>query len=488
MTALLNLYKTGMVTTNQGSFYNTQSDELKALVSQHTAGLIADRNKYSALAFTPITDPHKFLIVRGLLATGKARDPEQDELEWDIIVETLKGIRISAVLRWFVNDIAAHNEKTGTRRLNNSRAKRLGRYLWEQASPFQVMKYAAKFKQIIVHGHIPFTVGEIEKQELHRYLTGKIKKAEDVQHSQSLKNYMKAIEGDREALKKLPFDQAQWVATEVLKIDLADYRQNTAAKSEVTTSTEKLRLHAQTGGTTEVNWRQYDLMALIRYGREHLSEWDALFSTIQSKAKSVSARLTLPNGVGVIIDNSLSMYGSSERKGYPIAFAEAIMRIFLANETPVNVWLSHDVDYVTKPLMASGDSDLRTPIAKAIAAGCKHIVIVSDGYENGSEGSVNQISKLKIVRQSGIKFHHLNPVGAAEVGGQRSLGESILPLAISGIEQISSAAMLRAFEASASAFQGYLSDIFAALESRDFGAARAIAQFKNQPVRLLGDM
>jgi hypothetical protein len=47
--------------------------------------------------------------------------------------------------------------------------------------------------------------------------------------------------------------------------------------------------------------------------------------------------------------------------------------------------------------------------------------------------------------------------------------------------------MLRHFEASPNLFTEYLRDIFSAIEAGDWQKATAIAQFKNQPVKLLGE-
>jgi len=181
----------------------------------------------------------------------------------------------------------------------------------------------------------------------------------------------------------------------------------------------------------------------------------------------------------------LSMIGTGTRKGYPLAFSEAIMRLMLANQTPVQVWLCRKVDYLQEPLMASGATDLRTPVAKAIQAGCKQILILSDGYENCAAGSLDQITNLKAVKQSGIKFHHINPV-MSEQGGGRSLGSTIQPLTISGLDQLSSAAFLKQFESTPESFTGFLQSIFDKIEAGQIKAAKDIACFKDQPVQLLG--
>lgn len=484
---LLTLFKTCLVATNQGSFYNKQSEELAMLVQQHSTALVSDRNLYTAIAFTAINDANKLMIVRGLLATGNARNPEQNDLEWNAIVAILDSIRISAVLRFFL-EITESNKEAGAKRLNNSRIKRLGRYLWLTAKPYQVIKYAKKYEQILRRSHIAPTEGELIHAELYRWVSGKLKHSSDVLYSKDLRNYLLAKEGDREALKKLPLDQAQGIATNILGIDLESFRTEIANESTVS-STEKMRLQAQTDGATEINWRNYDLMQLIRYGRDHQLQWNEIYPIIQAKAKEISSKIQLPQDVALIVDTSLSMIGSGKRKGYPIAFAEAIMRIFLANETPIELWLTReDEQNIHRPLMASGATDLRTPLARAILAGKKHIVIVSDGYENQSENSINQIANLKVVKAAGIKIHHINPVSASEIGGVRSLGETIYPLAISGLEQIPVAGMLKHFESSIATFESFLRDIFRAIEAEDYQQAFAIATFQSQPIKLLGEL
>ena len=93
-------------------------------------------------------------------------------------------------------------------------------------------------------------------------------------------------------------------------------------------------------------------------------------------------------------------------------------------------------------LTAAGATDLRRPLARALAARPDLVVILSDGYENVTAGGVAQIMATRAVRESGIAVVHLNPVAAVEAAGVRKLADSLPTYGVAGPEQISISLLL----------------------------------------------
>jgi len=164
-----------------------------------------------------------------------------------------------------------------------------------------------------------------------------------------------------------------------------------------------------------------------------------------------------------------------------VAFAEAIMRIFLAHQKRVKVALTNSRS-LSKPIMATGASDIRLPVAKLIADGAKVIVIISDGYEN--QGHLDDV--VKAAKRFGVTFYHINPVTAVESGVARSFSDEVKPLVVSGIEQLPAAGIIDQLCQNPKSLEQYIDGIYEAFKSGQIQQARDLATFKNQPINLLG--
>lgn len=467
--------------TNIGkeTFYNTKKEQLAQLMELHTNLILNNRRYYSLTGLLPINDFSKMMILRGLLATGRNRVAEDEDLEWNLIQAIVDELPITRLLRFFVEEIANNNEETGGKRLNNSRVRRLGQRIWNKANAYQVIKYRDKYKTVVRHCRLkPSNSPTEDKLELQNWLFGKIKQANQVAKCDLLRQRLLATKGNKNALMKLPLDVAEGIALDKFKMSkdefmLAFSQKGKGSKKEV------MRSRSQTGAEIAIDFSKYDLLELIRYAQNHHEEWMEIYPHIQKAASELAINLVLPPKVALVIDNSLSMKGKKTRKNYPIAFAEAITRICLATESKVKVWFTHPIKLDRGVLRVSGATDLRLPLAKAITSQPNIVIIISDGYENQSSGTVSAILETKAVKNSGINFYQINPVAATESeGATRSLASGIKLMAMADIKQFPLALLLSQVAQDSDLLITHLDQVYKALQSGNIRQAKAIARLK----------
>lgn len=413
--------------TGQATFYNAKQEQEAALARLHTAALADNRRIYALSALLPINDRSKQLILLNLLISG--RQTQNADKEWQIIQAIAQTLPFNRLLNLF-----GEIQQLG---VNNARTRRLGKWLWDRyGDAYRAIKYRAKFRAVLRHCHIP-EGNNPAKAELHRWIFGKLSKAELVLHNPLLAARLSAA-NDYESLFVLPFDIARDIAVCQHQRPVAEFTQEFAARGKLT---RKEQLRAQATAEVEVNYHKFSLLELLRHLYQHLAEWAAIAPVLETKANSLAAQLNLPSKVALVIDNSQSAIGAKERLYYPLAVIEAIARICLAVKSS-----TVQAFYVGEPLngswlKAAGGTEIRKPLAQAIASRPDLVLILSDGYENTSAGSIAQILNTTAVRNSGIAFIHLNPVAAAETGGVKKLAD-IPTFGLSAPEQFPLIALL----------------------------------------------
>lgn len=414
--------------TGQATFYNTKEESVAALSQLHTAALAENRRIYALSALLPVNDRSKQLVLLNLLIAGRQR--QDAELEWQLIQAVAQTLPFNRILNLFVE-----LQEYG---VNNARTRRLGNWLWNHyGDAFRVIKYRSKFRALLRHCHIK-EGSNPKRAELHRWIFGKLSKPEQVQHNPLLASRLAAVR-DYEAVFALPFDIARDIAVCQHQRKAEEFTREFAQRGKLT---RKEELRAQATAGVEVDYRKFSLLELLRHLYQHPPMWERIAPVLDDKAQKLAQPLSLPPKVALVVDNSQSAIGSSERLYYPLAVIEAIARICLAVK-------NSDVQafYVGEPingswLKASGGTELRKPLAAALASRPDLVLILSDGYENTSAGSVAQLLNTKAVRSSGIAIIHLNPVSAAESSGVRRLADGVPTFGLSLPEQLPLCALL----------------------------------------------
>ena len=96
------------------------------------------------------------------------------------------------------------------RKVNNARTRGLGRWVWGQVDAYRAIKYRDKVRAVLRHCHIP-EGDDPARAELHRWVFGKLTRADEVAHNPKLASRLRAG-SDYRALFDLPFDIARDIA------------------------------------------------------------------------------------------------------------------------------------------------------------------------------------------------------------------------------------------------------------------------------------
>jgi hypothetical protein len=471
--------------TGQATFYNSREEQVAALEALHGRMLAEQRETYGLSALLPINDRNRQLVLANLLAAPQGRvDPD---LEWRVVMAIAEQLPFNRLLDGFLALEA-----------NNARVRRLGRWIWERADAYRVIKYREKLRRVLRHCHIA-EGDDPAKAELHRWAFGRVRKASDVLHCELLDARLRAVH-DPEALYTLPFDVARDLAVSQHKLDVKAFTEAYAERGRLT---RKEGLRAAARADVAVDFRRYNLLELLQHRFRQPETAEGMADALEAAARKAAAGLRLPGKVALVVDNSASALGSGERLYQPIAAIEAAVRMYLAVPgTEVRVFTSGPAfagvsgatvrdNAAPMPrdaaLRAEGASDLATPLAAALAWRPRAIVILSDGYENAPAGGVARLLQLPVVRASGIAMVHLAPVVAAESGGVRRLAPELPSYGFAQPEQIALMAMLAAARHDPSVLTSFFDAVGRALKGGDVHVARALAGFRRLPGAVGGE-
>jgi hypothetical protein len=144
--------------------------------------------------------------------------------------------------------------------------------------------------------------------------------------------------------------------------------------------------------------------------------------------KAAKAASFMPSRFGkaaIVVDDSSSHKGSREQKLRPLAVTLATRDMLLAASDAADVITVSGQEVTKRIPFAKGDTELATPLLKALEGNPDAVFVISDGYENVEAGLFQ--ATLQKVRQLGIKtpVFHINPVMAAEAAGVRSLAPGL---------------------------------------------------------------
>ncbi len=469
--ALVNYLTLACTGTGQATFYNSRKDQEKALEEAHMGILQTNRRLYALTVALPINDKSKQLILKNLLSTGRLS--EDSQLETSVMGMVMEDMQFNRILNLFT--------ELRDKKVNNSRTRRLGQFIWNQVDAFRAIKYASKIRTVLRHCHIP--EGNIPiKMELHRWLFGKIKKVEDIKYNTKLTSRLRAKK-EYAALFDLPYDIARDIAVNVYKKKVDEFDREFAGTGEkdtegkekpkgTMTRKETMRARHTTAGATAIDFNRFTLFELLMHAHKNPNDVGAVEPAVQEKAKELGKYLRLPERVALVVDNSISALGSAERRYQPLANMEAALHIFQ------NVEGSEVQSFFVGPVLdglllkAEGSSNLRRPLVNALLTRPNVVIILSDGYENVRSGSVNQILSSKAVKDSGISVLHLNPVAAAETGRIRELSKQCFTFALPAPEQLPMIALIGVAAADPKLLEPMLAQIELCLKAGDYKGAR----------------
>lgn len=184
---------------------------------------------------------------------------------------------------------------------------------------------------------------------------------------------------------------------------------------------------------------QYDLVRLYVYAYE-MGLDDELWKAIRVKAAMKAASIPMRfEHVGIVVDTSRSMRGSTEQKNRPIAMALAIKDVLqAASERAVSFYtdgascwgdilpFDSQNQFLMIPLPEpTGHTSLAESFLDVVSFKPDSVFIISDGYENAPAGRLAEA--VARVRQMGndTPIYQVSPVMAAETYGTRNLANDV---------------------------------------------------------------
>ena len=369
-------------------------------------------------------------------------------------------------------------------RINNERARRIAlSYIWGHPNiEFVFLKYRNKIKKILTHiygqkmmsvlGEISTTyveknvfkndksneivtnkifiyTGEDTKRvcKLFLFLVGKQKEKYYDSTTPLIVDYFKAKKNvigiknvPEEVLtgllsnRKHPQYMTHWSSKELRESTLKEIRNKTVATS-VNQQMRQTKKNEELGVTKKVNVEAVtDFLALYKTGYENGFTND-IANQIDELAKRKKINNFPYSNIGIVIDNSLSMFGdANESRNTPRAVSDFTAKV---------IALSAKNSVIEKTEKEGSDiaTSFVSIIEKLEAASYDSydaIFIFSDGYENSYDGLLNEvILAWKVLTKEELPIYHISPIVGAEVGAKvRSLGSELTAIAINKPEAL----------------------------------------------------
>lgn len=422
---VMDFISTALTGTGQTEFYNTKLEQREGLLKTHKPIFEKYRKFYALMLLSNINDISKQLIIYNLLNNSRLITSDIKDWENKIIIHSLNRMKISRAYKALV--ILADNK------VNNSRTRSLVRkWLGSRENyKFEVLKYKKKIKKIIIHNHLH------EEGDIWDFI---FEKKREGYEDELFNNYFKA-RTDIDAVYKLPHSVAEGFAA-THKVDRKEFLQKIKGKM---TDNEKLRMQSATkrvGVKIKANWEKWELDKAIKY----LYSLERMPAKVEEKliklAKNEARDIPFKYGkVVVIIDNSGSGYGSSEKKYHPIAISLAIYYIIREISDEVELVYTNPEHRGDKVIpQVGGGTDLATPLVNALKKKPDAVFMLTDGYENKPAGMVGQvvIAYQKLEKDNDAMIVQLTPVFAAESEGVRELSPLVPSMGLRSGRQLSS--------------------------------------------------
>lgn len=426
---IIEFLSSAFTATAQREFYNTKEEQKTALLKSHQPIIKEYRPFYALLLLAPINDLNKQIIVYNLLKQGKDIEKRIKRTENEIIFQVLSQMPIQRAFKTFrmLRKLSVNNARTRwlAQKFLSSR----------QNIYFEVIKYKAALKDLIIHNHL-----FVKNSEVFDFIFDKKKEFKN----NLFKDYIKA-KTDKEFIYKLPYSIAEGFAA-YHKVDRSKFLKKIKGRM---TEGEKLRMQEtgkREGVKIEADWTKFKLVQLFKYLRTQARVPVKAKTIIKQLSKQIAENIPYEwKKVRVVLDNSGSSYASKEKKYHPIAVAQSLSAILEHKSKNFKEYFTNE-DRKTKVLApVGGATNLAKPTLQALKDKPDLLVIVSDGYENQPAMLTSQIVrayKNKIDKENKTTICHINPVFAAEKGSTKELGEDIPSFGLLHVEQLATSFLL----------------------------------------------
>lgn len=395
--------------TKHGGYYSDAATQGLGASFLHDYALINYRRLYALALVAGINTHHQALILGNLLAAGAPDDHVERALEGALIAWALDHMPAPQAYRAL--------EAIAARGVNNRRTRAtIARFLRTRPDPvFHAVKYRRAWRRLARHIRL-----RMQPVELHRFLFGAVTEGAPFK-TPLLETYRQAHYSVQAAMS-LPASVAQGFAA---RHQVSAKRFWDMAQAQLT-ARERFRAQhaaARAGVKLNVDLARADVTRLASYlvnlSHEDRSAREAeLAQALASSASRQLARWTrsgehaaLPAHIAVVCDRSRSSRGVPQRPGHPLAIALAISALMRAAAPRCDViWTRHTGrDVLVTP---RGQTDLATPLLRALASGATLILIVSDGFENDPHGAAHEVARLfwrDLDPHGRVRIVHVNP-------------------------------------------------------------------------------
>ena len=443
--------------TKKGTFYNMSDEQIGALNDKISKMVSTFRPFAALMALSPSTTHDARIATAMQLMSSKASVQDNDARKWEttIIRESLDLMPVTKVFDLFQYLIGYRREQNGKKRVLRKSKKAIGgsfvkgmikEYLRRNARRLSLwsVKYPKDFRRVARHIHLSPSefkgVGYVFTTEDKHPAAGRTpfqEKAEKVKESPA-----DIIPTE---LWELPYENARGFALGKFGISKEDFEKKFSELGRKTIKeqmTSAKRTQEAGGVSTFDPAKARSLFELFVYlgGQESIpakaAEW------VDKVAKKEASRIGLNiKNAAVIVDTSLSMFGTKATKRHPLYKAMAIARIIEKSSDSCKIfYTTPQSDNVVIPKL-HGSTSYAQSVIDALKDGCEQIFLVGDGYENAPEGLTHRVLyafKKKIDVDDKISFLHLNPVQAAEsLGGVREMSSYAPSAGISNVQGIS---------------------------------------------------
>lgn len=469
---------TATTSFGRATHYNTRDEQQAAELKTHEALFSLERDLYLAFMALPgVTDRARQIGLKKLLGSSRGGDAFlTGEDERAVLYHLIQNLPPQRMLK-LLDALRVGNDKLGIPKANNARTRKLilRTLLSSRRLQLWAVKYRTKVRRALTHAWGQRTtsiIGKILRKEpdMRTPKENSILQKQIIKFALSGTSLRELRESDRamadikkETVEKmavvlqsvgfvldirdrltLPLFKAfveakddlskgKRLPPEVLEGIRSTYHKD-VPKEEIIkltartmTSGQKLAVQKRAkkaGVQVDVDLTAQEAVKLYIYAFEN-GMTDEIAEALEKKGADAAKRFPVAfDRVGILVDASRSMIGSSTQRLRPMA-ATLAMKDMLSCTAP-----HADIAYAGGEnrnglLHPAGDTQLAEALLALIADGPDAIFILSDGYENAPSGRCSEV--LEQVRDMGLSVpvYHLNPVFAAEAGGVRELAKGL---------------------------------------------------------------
>lgn len=461
----------------KATFYDKESVVVKQGELLHQQIMEEDRELYTYLLFfEDATYYSKALVIRNLLSQSlhhpqnkdiTVQDPQRLFIEDGLILRSLYQENMTHALKMLVRLQGVNNART---------SKLILRFLFRRQNADRiVIKYKKKFKTLLVQALGTRNMYHIVKQdqkgrklfqkwiepcrnplalEIIQFVFGKREELTNTYLIKYQEGRLFFEEGSGILQgKDIPFEVLTgWNNFYKRGYSITDLltKGNTSDKQRIQMQ-QAVRRDTDNQVVLQIDFSKYSAMELLKYiqtnGDTNITPAQgALESRLQSLSADVPSSL---RGYAIVADFSASHAGSKESL-YHSLYKNWILSRLLGTENSVFTvgGVSGDNSGSVYP---SGDSNLTDGVIRAVKAGHRRILILSDGFEN--VGFVNEVvGRLKELGQLD-SILHLNPVFSPKNFQFKSLGSHIPTLPVFDAEKIGYLDLYHLLNSDAEAFK-----------------------------------